>query len=85
MFAVETRAADASYNTQAACTERERYLLILQCHRPMGNQTRRTWLGCARGSLYVWHSLPLFAGVIPVPRPASDGPVRRDGGTENGF
>ena len=85
MFAAETRAADASWSTQAAGKERERYLLILERYRPMGNQTRRAWLGCGMCSLYVWHSLPLFVGVIPVPRPASHGPVRRDGGAENGF
>ena len=85
MFAAETRAADASWNVQAAYAEKERYLLILERYRHMGNQTRRVWLGCARGSLCVWHLLPLFVGVIPVPRPASHGPVRRDGGAENGF
>ena len=51
----------------------------------MGNQTRRASLGCVMCSLYVWHSLPLFVGAIPVPRPASHGPVRRDGGAENDF
>ena len=85
VFAAETRAADASWSTQAAGKERERYLLILERYRHMGNQTRRAWLGCGMCSLYVWHSLPLFVGVIPVPRPASYGPVRRDGGAKNGF
>ena len=73
---------DASWNTQGACSERESYLLILERYRPMGNQTRRAWLGCGMCSLYVWHSLPLFVGVIPVPRPASHGPVRRDSAAE---
>ena len=85
VFAAETRAADASWNVQAAYAERGRYLLILERHRHMGNQTRRAWLGCGMCSLYVWYSLPLFVGVVPVPRPASHGPVRRDGGAENGF
>ena len=85
VFAAETRAADASWTTQAAGKERERYLLVLKRYRHMGNQTRRVWLGSARGSLYVWHSLPLFVGVIPVLRLASHGPVHRGGGAENGF
>ena len=29
--------------------------------------------------------LPLFAGPIPMPRAVPRGPVRRDGGAENGF
>ena len=83
VFTTRTRAVDASWNTQGACSERESYLLILERYRPMGNQTRRAWLGCGRMcGLYVWHSLPLFVGVIPVPRPASHGPVRRDSGAE---
>ena len=85
VFTTRTRAVDASWNTQGAYSVRESYLLTLERYRPMGNLTRRAWLGCGMCSLYVWHSLPLFVGVIPVPRPASYGPVRRDGGAKNGF
>ena len=37
---------------------------------------------CSRSLIYVWRSLPLFAGATPIPRPASHGHVRRDSAAE---